>query len=146
MKSKLYMLFGGLVTIVILGLMGASISSQITPQIYQDVFTFTKSATTSDTSGWYSLGGGNVIELTDYYGGATSATITTYVLGQFSGGASKLVYTGTARTTAAVTHVNLRQLDSSLIGACEQIKIAHTVICGDDSSALLKCYTNLLTR
>jgi hypothetical protein len=148
MRKKLIALFT--VVFVAMGiylLTAANINNYLAPQLHQDVFTYTKNATTNDTSGWYSLGGANVIELTDYYSGSASSTFTTYVIGKFSGGAEKLVYTGSARTSAAVTHINLRNADSSLIGAVEQVKIAHKIINGAaDSTNLLKAYTNVLCR
>lgn len=147
MTKRKYIVLGVVFAMAFLMLTGANINKNITPQIFQDYFTYTKNATTTDTSAWFSVGGADVVEITDYYSGSSSSTFTTYVIGKFYGGAEKLVYSGSARTTAAVTHINLRNADSSLIGACEQIKIAHTIINGAaDSTNLLKAYTNLFCR
>ncbi len=147
MIRKSGILFGVLAAMFIMALSAANINTNLKPQIHQDVFTYVKNSTTYDTTGWLSLGGAGVVDLTDFYSGSSSSTITTYIIGKFYGGAEKLVYSGSSRTTDAVRHINLRNADSSLIGGIEQIKVAHTIVNGAaDSTGLLKVYTNVLCR
>lgn len=147
MIKKSSIILGAVLAVFVMALMSANINTNAKPQIHQDVFVYAKNSTTNDTSGWYALGGANVVDLTDYYTGSSSSTITTYVIGRFQGGAEKLVYTGSSRTSAAVKHINLRNYDSSLIGSVEQVKVVHTIVNGaSDSTNLLKVYTNILCR
>jgi len=146
-KWQLYLMGSMFAVFGVFMLMGVNIGSSITPQIYTDTFTYTTNTTKTDTSVWYSLGGAVDVDLSAYYAGSASSTFTPYIIGKFSGGAEKLIYTGAACSTAAIYTICLRNIDTNKIGAVEQVKIGYTVINGSgDSTALLKFYSNILCR
>ncbi len=126
------------------------------PNIYPQFYTlfngetFTKSATTTDTTGWIEVAGSNEIDIAYFYTGSASSTFTPYVIGKF-GANSKLVWTGTALTVPfsgalGLGTARLRMADSNKISIPTLIKVGGTIIGSSDSTALLKYYGYLEVR
>jgi hypothetical protein len=112
--------------------------------------TFTKSATVTDTTGWYNIAGAREIDVSYFYDNSASSTITLYAIGKY-GSNSKLIWSGTAITkpfdsTLGVGTARLRMADSNKIGTPTHIKLAVTVIGSSDSSNLLKYYGYMEAR
>ncbi len=108
--------------------------------------TYTKSATTIDTSSTLTLSYAKFVDLATYLTGSTSSTVTINIQGKVAGQWVDIYNTGASASFTKGFITLRREADTNSLRGVEQVRTITTIVNSADSTTLLKAYQQLLLR